>query len=224
MFRGGYSLSFTKLGHSFFDSNYGDQPGPQPRGQPHGDHRHAVPRASESGTQVYPVLLRDTTGCSRRPSRSTISYPFTPATNESLDIHYPDWPVPSTHQYSFGFQRALGKSMALEIRYVGNTNIGGWTTWNMNGSAQWSMLTGENGFYDEFRLAQQNLRANIVNGKGNTFAYTGAPGTSPLPIFMAFLQGIPLNDARNQVPANYTASQFSDVVLVQLAEHVLRRR
>ena len=54
------------------------------------------------------------------------------------------------------------------------------------------MLKGENGFYDEFRLAQQNLRANIVAGKGNTFAYTGAPGTSPLPIFMAFLQGIPL--------------------------------
>ena len=32
----------------------------------------------------------------------------------------------------------------------------------MNGSAQWSMLAGENGFYDEFRKAQANLRANIV--------------------------------------------------------------
>ena len=130
-----------------------------------------------------------------------------------------------THQYSFGFQRALGKTMALEVRYVGNTNVGGWTTWNMNSTAQWSMLKGENGFYDEFRLAQQNLRANIVAGKGNTFAYTGAPGTSPLPIFMAFLQGIPLADARNQDPANYTASRVHELVLVQhsLPEHVLAR-
>lgn len=62
--------------------------------------------------------------------------------------------------------------------------------------------------YDEFRKAQANLRANIVAGKGNTFAYTGAAGTSPLPIFMAFLQGIPLNDSRNQAAANYTATQF----------------
>src|SRR5450756_373579 len=70
------------------------------------------------------------------------------------------------------------------------------------------MLAGENGFYDEFRKAQANLRANIVAGKSNTFAYTGAAGTSPLPIFMAFLQGIPLNDSRNQAAANYTATQF----------------
>jgi hypothetical protein len=72
------------------------------------------------------------------------------------------------------------------------------------------MLAGENGFYDEFRKAQANLRANILAGNGNNFAYTGAPGTAPLPIFMAYLQGIPLNDARNQNPANYTASQFKN--------------
>ena len=98
--------------------------------------------------------------------------------------------------------------MAVEVRYVGNQNTGQWTTWNLNSSANYSMLAGENGFYDEFRKAQANLRANIIAGNGNTFAYTGAPGTAPLPIFMAYLQGIPLTDARNQVPANYTASQF----------------
>jgi len=40
-----------------------------------------------------------------------------------------------------------------------------------------------NGFAKEFRVAQANLQANIVAGKGNTFAYTGAAGTSPLPTF-----------------------------------------
>jgi len=70
------------------------------------------------------------------------------------------------------------------------------------------MLAGENGFYDEFQKAQANLRANIIAGKGNTFAYTGAAGTSPLPIFMAYLQGIPLADGRNADPAQYTAAEF----------------
>ena len=44
-------------------------------------------------------------------------------------------------------------------------------------------------YYDEFRKAQANLRANIIAGRGNTFAFTGAPGTSPLPIFMAYFAG-----------------------------------
>jgi hypothetical protein len=210
VFRGGYSLSFTKLGTNFFDGNYSGNPGRSRSGT----------RTTSTGTPllgvdtiggsaVYPVLLRDTTRLFSSQFPASISYPLTPASNETLDIHYPDWPVPYTHQYSFGFQRALGKTMALELRYVGNTNVGGWTTFNMTANAQWSMLKGENGFYDEFRLAQQNLRANIAAGKGNTFAYTGAAGTSPLPIFMAYLQGIPLADARNLTPANYTASQFA---------------
>ena len=138
----------------------------------------------------------------------TPTYPITPAPNETIDTYYPDWPQPHTHQYSVGFQRELGKSMAIDLRYVGNTNVGGLTTWNMTAPAQWSMLAGENGFYDEFRAAQANLRANIAAGKGNTFAYTGLPGTAPLPIFLAYLQGTPLNDVRNQDPASYTAPQF----------------
>jgi len=81
------------------------------------------------------------------------------------------------------------------------------------------MLAGENGFYDEFRLAQANLIANVTSGRcqpGVTssnckinFAYMGpGTGTSPLPIFMAYFAGIPLNDSRNQNPASYTSSNF----------------
>ncbi len=46
-----------------------------------------------------------------------------------------------------------------------------------------------NGFVSEFRKAQANLQANIAAGRGATFAYTGAPGTSPLPIFLAYFNG-----------------------------------
>jgi hypothetical protein len=89
----------------------------------------------------------------------------------------------------------------------------------MQSTSQWSMLKGENGWYDEFRLAQANLRANIVAGRGGTascpgctFAYYGTgTGTSPLPIVMAYLKGFPLADtARNADPAQYVGmSQFS---------------
>jgi len=209
VFRGGYSLSYTRLGTNFFDSNYASNPG-RTRAANRTDTvgTPLLGQDTVGGPQVFPVLLRDTSRLFPSQFPDTPTYPITPAINETLDIHYPDWPIPKTHQYSFGWQREFGKSMAMEIRYVGNTNVGGWTTWNMTSTSQWSMLKGENGFYDEFRLAQQNLHANIVAGKGNTFAYTGAAGTSPLPIFMAYLQGIPLNDARNQATANYTASQF----------------
>jgi hypothetical protein len=209
--RGGYSLSYTRLGTAFFDSNYGSNPG-RSRSASRTDATGTplLGQDAVGGSQVFPVLLRDTSRLFPSQFPDSPTYPITPAINETLDIHYPDWPVPSTHQYSFGLQREFGKAMAMEIRYVGNMNVGGWTSWNMNNSMQWSMLKGENGFYDEFRLAQQNLHANIVAGKGNTFAYTGAAGTSPLPIFMAYLQGIPLNDARNQNAANYTASQFKN--------------
>ena len=210
VFRGGYSMTFTKFGTSFVTDSMGNLPGRTRNG--YRSTSSGVPNLGVDtigGTQVLPVLLRDTSRLFPSWYPASISFPFSPAATESVSAHYPDQSTPHTHQYSFGVQRSLGKSMAIEARYVGNTNYGLYQTWNLNANAQWSMLKGENGFYDEFRLAQQNLRSNIVAGKGNTFAYTGAPGTSPLPIFMAFLQGVPLTDARNQVPANYTASQFA---------------
>ena len=110
------------------------------------------------------MLLQQTNRLFPSAFPTTPSYPFAPANNENIDIHYPDWPVPLTHQYSLGFQRSLGRDTAIEMRYVGNTNVGGWETWNMNAHQQWSIL--ENGYFDEFQQAQDNLRANIVAGRG----------------------------------------------------------
>jgi hypothetical protein len=202
VFRGGYSISFNQLGTSFFSSNYGTNPG-RTRSATRSTTEGTPPLGADGG---FPVLLRDTTKL--YPSAFPVSptYPLTPAINESVDIHYPDWPVTNTHQYSFGFQRELGRAMALDIRYVGNTNVSGWTTFNMNNAAQWALK--ENGFYNEYMKARANLRANIAAGLGNTFAYTGAPGTSPLPIFQAYFAGTPLADAANANPANYTSANY----------------
>ena len=203
--RGGYSMSFTKYATDFFTGVYANNPGWVRPGS-----RSYTTGSPTIGADGFPLLLRETARLVPGTAPGTLAYPFAPdKTNDSFRALYPDQPVPYTHQYSLGFQRELGKNMALEVRYVGNSNFGEVNNWNINDSANWSMLKGENGFYDEFRLAQQNLRANIVAGQGTTFAYTGAPGTSPLPIFQAFFAGTPLaNTASNGSPANYTHANY----------------
>jgi hypothetical protein len=107
-----------------------------------------------------------------------------------------------------GLQRSLGKDMAVEVRYIGNQNKQAWTQEAWNG-ANWI----ENGFLDEFRLAQANLRANVAAGRGGTFAYKGpGTGTSPLPIFLAAFAGQPAANAGNE--ALYTSSLFSNTNFV----------
>ena len=67
----------------------------------------------------------------------------------------------------------------------------------------------ENGFLNEFRLAQQNLQANIAAGRGATFRYAGpGTGTAPLPIFLAYFSGLPSSAAGDA--ANYSSALFTN--------------
>jgi carboxypeptidase family protein len=203
VFRGGYSMSFTKYATDLFNGIYGANPGQTRPGT----------RTFTSGTPTigfdgFPLLLRETNRLTPANQPSALAYPFTPASNDTFRAIDPNLKTPLTHQYSIGLQREFGRDTAIEVRYVGNTNVGELQTWDINSSDNWSMLAGENGFYDEFRRAQANLRANIVAGQGTTFAYTGAPGTSPLPIFQAFFAGMALNNSANQSPASYTSANY----------------
>ena len=80
---------------------------------------------------------------------------------------------------------------------------------------QWSELNYNdidiitNGFVDEFKLAVNNLKANNAAGGSRTgsFAYFGAgSGTSPLPIYMAYLRGAAGNP---NSPSSYTGSNWT---------------
>jgi hypothetical protein len=53
-----------------------------------------------------------------------------------------------------------------------------------------------------------NLQANVAAGLGGTFAFTGAPGTNPLPIYLAHFQG--LSGAAASNPLSYTSTQFTN--------------
>jgi hypothetical protein len=199
VFRGGYSQAYTRYGTGDFTGIYGANPGST----------RAATRSitlGNLGNDYLPVLLRETSRLNPPAMPAPPSYPSSPAINENVATYDPKTTVPFAHQYSFGWQREFGSATAVEVRYVGNRFSGGHTTVNLNRTNDRFVI--ENGFIEEFKKAQRNLQANIAAGLGNTFAYTGAAGTSPLPIFMAHFAGIPLNDARNQSPANYTSANF----------------
>ena len=102
-----------------------------------------------------------------------------------------------------GGNRGLGKSMAVEVRYVRTMSRDNWSNLNYN-----EFNITENGFLQEFRRAQANLRANLAASGLASFAYTGAPGTSPLPIFLAYYNAQPAGDAGN--PALYTGGNWTN--------------
>ena len=86
------------------------------------------------------------------------------------------------HSYSVGFQRSIGRDMALEVRYVGNRNLNTWAEENWN-----ERTIFENGFLDEFKLAQANLAINARRRASAASPTPALPGTSPLPIHLAYL-------------------------------------
>ena len=104
------------------------------------------------------------------------------------------------------------QSLSGEVRFVHSDSHGSWTLNNLNGQLNYNELNiVENQFINEFRIAQNNLFANVAAGKGNTFAYTGAPGTSPLPIFLAHLNG----STASGDASKYTGTGWTNSTLVQ---------
>ncbi len=168
--------------------------------------------------QTWPVLFSDTSRlggpapCSGAVTAAcypaTPIFPLTATTANNMSVFDPHLQEPSNRQYAFGLQRSVSKDMALEIRYIGTRSFGGIDSRNQN-----EITVKENGFLDEFKLAQANLYANTAAGRGQTFAYFGpGSGTSPLPIFLASFNGVPLSsagDASRYTGSNWTNSTFT---------------
>jgi len=201
--RGGYSMTYNVERIDRFTGIYGANPG-------------GTTPASRTATGVYcivcpgeswPILLSQTNRLGAPAFPEAPVYPINATTSTSVNIFSDSLRTPRVHSYSVGFQRSLGEDMALEVRYVGNQSKYLW------GAEGWNeRIIFENGFYDEFLLARANLKANIAGGRGNTFAYTGIPGTSPLPIHQAYLSG--RSGAGVTTPAQYTASQYTNTAFL----------
>ena len=198
--RGGYSRAYTREGIYAVTSLYGANPG----GSVTAARTMSLGNLVASNADL-PLLLRN--GFSQLGPGSfpaAPDYPYTPTTSNSVNEFYPNSKTPYAHTFNISFQRTLGKNMAVDVRYVGTRQYGGW--WiggrNMN---EYNTL--ENGFLDEFKLAQANLAANVAFNGAKSFAYTGAPGTSPLPIMLAWLNGLPSTAAATST--NYTGAGWS---------------
>ncbi|MEX2663040.1 MAG: TonB-dependent receptor, partial [Vicinamibacterales bacterium] len=196
-FRAGYGMSFNQERIDRFTVNAGSNSGGV----------IAASRNFGSGFplvlpgETFPVLLRETARLGPPDFPEEPIYPIQAARGDSINVFPQDRNLrtPRVHSYSVGVQRSLGRDMALEVRYVGNKNLYRWAEENWNERSIFA-----SGFFDEFKQAQANLAANIAAGRGNTFAFTGAPGTGPLPLHLAYMQG--RSDAGN--PAAYTSSNF----------------
>jgi len=195
VFRGGFAMSYSRNGMSDFTDIFGANPGIA----------IDVNRNQTLGNLgPVPLLLRDQARLGTPAFPSQPVYPSTDVITGDVQIFDPNLKIPYSMTWSAGFQRSLGKSMALEARYIGARGRQVWTDYNVNEAD-----IVENGFLDEFRLAQANLRANIAAGRGNTFRYYGpGTGTSPLPIYLAYFSGIP--GARAGDPSLYTSPQFGN--------------
>jgi hypothetical protein len=201
--RAGFSLTFDKPSMGDFFNVYSGNPGRQVNANRNNNGSNFL--LVQPG-ETWPVLFRDKSrlgppaGIPEAPV-----YPITANTGSSLAIFDPNIQVPYTKSLSFGLQRAIGRDMAIEVRYVGTRGRNGWTTENWN---ETNVI--ENQFFNEFKLAMANLQSTVNSGLCATpatcsFGYRGpGTGTSPLPIMLAYLTGLPASAAND--PASYSST------------------
>ena len=191
--RGGYALAYERHGMSDFSDVFGANPGITLSA----NRDTATGTLNQDGLGL-PILLRDVSRLG--PPNNiplTQQYPFTEVITGDLNIFDPNLQVPYSQSWTASIGRKITRDIGIDVRYVGTRHLQDWIEYDYNESN-----VVENGFLDEFRRAQANLQANIAAGPGrgcvggvtttgcqNNFAYTGAPGTSPLPIYLAYLTG-----------------------------------
>ncbi|MBI5283432.1 MAG: hypothetical protein HY858_17270 [Candidatus Solibacter usitatus] len=204
--RAGYSISYNREGANWFSDYLGANPG----GFLTANRNNTIGNlVSGSGSNVMPVLLRETGRLGPPPFSTTPSFPLSGAVTDQVNVINPALKVPMVQSWSFGFQRELGADMALEVRYIGNRASRPWST-SINYN-ETNIL--ENGMLQEFRLAQQNLQANLAANRGANFRYYGpGTGTSPLPITLAYFSAIPAARAGDQTL--YSSSNFTNTLWV----------
>jgi hypothetical protein len=175
VFRGGYSIAYVREGFSPFNSMFGSNEG--------------VSYTTGTSTATFPEvfgaagsrLLRDGS-YPFLPIPSPV-FPFTARQGASINDFDPSLRPGYTQSWTFGIQRELTKDMALEVRYVGNH---GTRLWGQTEIGEVNIF--ENGFLDEFKIAQENLRiARLTNPTSNNFGNQRLPGQRDIPIIATAL-------------------------------------
>jgi hypothetical protein len=195
VFFGSYAMSYERPGMSDYTGVLEDNPG------------IAISANRDQTTNTLgavPLLFRDTARLGPGPFPATPVYPLSDVITGDIHIFNPDLQTPYAQTWAGGVRRKITRDIGVEVRYIGTRHLQGWGTFNINEA---NII--ENGFLDEFRLAQNNLQANIAAGRGSSFAYFGpGTGTAPLPIYLAYLNGVNRTQAGNA--ALYTGTSWTD--------------
>jgi hypothetical protein len=200
--RGGWARAFSRNGMGDFTGQYASNPGVLIN----------VNRSQNLGNIIEPggsapLLLRESARLGPPSFPSEPQYPLTDTSDQDIRLFDPNITIPYADSWSAGIQRRLTTNMALEVRYVGTRSDNAWVARNFN-----EINIYENDFLNEFRRAQGNLQANVAAGRGATFAFTGVPGTQPLPIMLAYLNGRPESQAGST--SAYTGNSWTNNALV----------
>lgn len=201
--RGGVARAYSRNGTSDFTGRYNANPGVAITTN------RSLTLGNLNDGAGFPLLLRqpDRLGAPLFPEEKV--YPLSPTVDGSVNTFAPDLQVEYSDSWTLGVQRSISKNMALEVRYVGTRSADRWTTYNYNSEV--NII--ENGYLDEFKLAQANLQANIAAGRGSNFRYYGAgTGTSPLPIHLAYFSGVSSANAGDA--SRYSSSLFANTTFV----------
>jgi hypothetical protein len=202
--RGGFSMAYNRNGMSDFTNIFGGNPGIL---------IDATRSSALGNLGATPLLYRDQSRLGPPSFQTTPAYPLADVITGDVSVFDPNLKVPYSQTWSLGVQRKVGEKMGVDLRYVGSRGRDLWSTVNYNES---NIV--ENGFLNEFRLAQANLQANIRAGRGNSFAYFGAgSGTSPLPIYLAYLNGVGAanaGDASRYTGASWTSTNFTNALAI----------
>ena len=197
--RGGYALAYNRNGIASYTGVFGANPGVS---------LNANRSVNLGNLGPVPLLLRDTSRLGAPDFAKSPVFPMTDVVTEDVNAFDPNIQTPYAQSWTFGVQRALGRAAAIEVRYVGTRHLFGWGTFDYN-----EINIKENGFLDEFKNAQANLRTNIAAGRGATFAYFGpGTGTAPLPTYLAYFNGQSGAQAGNA--ALYTGVNWSNTTFV----------
>jgi hypothetical protein len=195
--RGGFSRAFQQPGMGDYRARFAANPG------------FAITVARNASLQnlgPLPLLMRDAARLAAPPFPEAPVYPNEGLVTNSANMLDPNIQIPYSDTWTVGFQRALTRNMAAEVRWVGTRSRQQWTTYNFN-----ELNIIENGLLNEFRVAQANLEANVAAGLASQgFRYRGpGTGTQPLPIILAYFSGaVDPNNAASYGSTNFTNTAF----------------
>jgi hypothetical protein len=201
VFRGGFSRAFIREGTLIVENSLGVNPG--------GTFANNRATNGNANTILTVGTLLRTPGNPNLTAPSFNSTPVFPRavdpTNDSVFGFSPDFHSGFVDSWSVGYQREINRDTVVEFRYVGNRGKEMQNQYRIN-----EVNAVENGFGNEFALAQANLLANVAAGRGANFRYFGAgTGTSPLPIILSYFSG---NNANPAVAGSYGSANFASSV------------